>query len=157
MIEIEEAAACIVNEVFYNYKEKTKQEIIAFYDDDQCCYGEFDITDLEIYEMKNPYFLADTFIFCKKHYDNVFLVGECDLILYIKINNCLRIEEIGNDFANRFHFDNFDELIQRKDVQKAEPIHRLLFSLIDDDFWLKNIIEKSLKNIVEKPKRHENK
>lgn len=143
MIEIDEATACITNEVFH-LKDETKQEIISFYDEHQICYGDFDITDLDIYEVKNPYFLSDTFIFCKKHYDNVFLVGECDLVLYIKINNRLQIEEIGNDFAKRFHYENYDELLQRKDVRKAEPIHRIIFSLIGDEYWLKNVVSKKV-------------
>ena len=147
MIEIEEATACIVNEVYPDFKEQTKQEIISFYDEDQYCLGDFDITDLDIYEVNNPYFLSDTFIFCKKHYDNVFLAGECDLVLYIKINNRLQIEEIGNDFAKRFHYENYDELLQRKDVRKAEPIHRTLFSLIGDEYWLKNVVLKKSKDI----------
>ena len=138
MIEIEEATGSIVCSVYTDYKNHDRQEIIGFYDEDQCCYGDKDTTNLELYEVKKPFFLSDTFIFCKKHYDNVFLKGECDLVLYIKINNSNEIEEIGNDFAERFHFDDYEELLKRKDVHKAEPIHRILFSLIGDEYWLKS-------------------
>lgn len=137
MIELEDATSCIATGVHYN-RNRIKQELVSFYDEEQCCYGDKDITNLEIYEVKNPFFLADTFVFCQKHYDNVFLKGECDFILYIKVNNSNEIEEIGNDFSRRFHFDDYEELLKRKDVHKAEPIHKLLFCLIGDEYWLKS-------------------
>ena len=55
-----------------------------------------------------------------------------------KINSSNEIEEIGHYFAERLHFDDYEELLKRKDVHKAEPIHRILFSLIGDEYWLKS-------------------
>ena len=91
----------------------------------------------KIYEVDNPCWLSDTFIFYKRHYEDVFLIGDCDLILYIKINRSGKIEEIGNNFAERFHFDRYEEVLKRSDVKEACDSHKELFALIGDEYWLR--------------------
>ena len=100
-------------------------EIVSFYDENHICHGDIDISVLDIYEVQNPYFLADTFVFCKKE----------DSILYIKVNDLNQIEEIGNDFERRFHFSNYDALLQRKDVKPATALHKIIFSIIGNEYW----------------------
>lgn len=89
-------------------------------------------------------FLADTFVFCKKHYDDVFLVGTCDITPYIKVNMEGQIEEIGSDFASRFHFSNYESLLNRSDVHPAQDENKKLFLCIGDEYWLKDVIRKKI-------------
>lgn len=136
MLEIDDATAGIISEIYIDLKKNIRQETVAFYDGDQTCYGDLDISNYEIYEIKNPYCLSDTYVFCKKHYNNVFLKGECDLIPYIKLNSAHQIEEAGSDFSKRFHFNDYDALLQRKDVKKADFLNKIIFSLFGDEYWL---------------------
>ena len=117
-----------------------RQELISCYDKNRVCLGDF-IPEAEIYEVRNPRFLADTFVFCKKHYDDIFLIGECEPICFITVNSYNQIEEIGSDFCDRFHFkpEEFDALLQRDDVKEASPVNKILFSMISDEFWAHGI------------------
>ena len=110
------------------------QNNISFYEKYPVCDGDIDITKNEIYEIKNPSFLSDTFVFCKKHYDNVFLVGEVNSVCYIKINHQNQIDEIGSNFESRFHC-KYEELLKNKNVKKASNLHTIMFSLIGDEYW----------------------
>lgn len=85
----------------------------------------------EIYEVANPRWLADTFVFQKKQN------GEQVLICYIKVNHHNKIEEIGPCFDERFHFliEDYPLVLNRKDVQIATPAHRRRFISIDDEYW----------------------
>lgn len=115
------------------------EKLISFYEHtlygDVCC-GDLDVTDNEIYEVNNPYFLSDVFVFCKKHL-NIFLVGEVDVVCFIKVNSHHQIEEMGTDFVSRFHDENIENIMKRKDTKKADVTHRMLFSLISDEYWCK--------------------
>ena len=110
---------------------------VSLYEDHNICDGDIDITGLEIYEVPNPYFLSDIFVFCKKHYDNVFLSGTADIVPYIKLNSGYQIEEIGTDFMARFGAYKFEDIIKRDDVKKASGLRKMIFSLIGDELWLK--------------------
>jgi hypothetical protein len=91
----------------------------------------------KVYEVSNPYWLADTFIFSKKHFETVFW-GEIDLICYIKVNLYNKIEEIGCDFEKRFRFDfeKYNNVLARKDVSEASRKHKMRFDAIGNEYWL---------------------
>ena len=48
---------------------------------------------IKIYEIANPYWLSDTFVFSKKRMNGM------ELVCYIKVNHDDKIEEIGCDFS----------------------------------------------------------
>jgi hypothetical protein len=98
----------------------------------------------KIYEVENPYWLSDTFVFCKRHYNDVFLVGELDLVCYIKVNANNQIEGIGCDFERRFGQD-LNAILKRNDVKRSTNLHAIMFTLIGDEYWLKLFRERKEK------------
>ena len=122
-----------------------KQEAISFYENTfngiVCC-GDIDISDEEIYEIDNPYFLSDVFIFCKKHL-SVFMIGEVDMVCFIKVNHSNQIEEIGTDFEKRFHGNDINVILKRDDIRYANDLHKIMFSIISDEFWCGKYIQES--------------
>lgn len=142
MICDEQNESCIV------YKEERLKDggtlrLVSFYDNYPCCEGDVVIED-EIYEVENPYWLSDTFVFCKKHYNDVFLVGEVDLVCYIKVNAHNQIEEIGVNFERRFGQD-LNAILKRKDIKQASNLHKIMFTLIGNEYWLKLFRERKEK------------
>ena len=113
-------------------EENRRLKFVDFYNKDGLCLGDFEIVDGDIYEVRNPLWLSDTFIFCYKHFDDVFLAGDVDATLYIKVNANNKIEEIGTDFVNRFNSS-----IKKEDIKEASEIHKVIFSAIGDEYWLK--------------------
>jgi hypothetical protein len=139
MIYDEQNKSCIVYEE-ERLKDGCTQRLVSFYDNHPCCDGDVVIED-EIYEVENPCWLSDTFVFCKKHYNDVFLVGEVDSVFYIKVNHHNQVEEIGTDFESRFSCDYYS-LLERKDVKKATNLHKIMFTLIGSEYWLKLFVER---------------
>jgi len=141
-------SACIVQE-----KELLKDgrilNTVCFYNKYPISEGDIDITENKIYEVCNPYWLSDTFVFCKKHYNDVFLVGEVDLVCYIKVNIHNQIEGIGIDFERRFRQD-LNAILKRDDVKQSTNLHAIMFTLIGDEYWLK-LLEKEKKNEKDYP------
>lgn len=116
--------------VEHNYlKPNVYQDVLSYYDEDGSCLGDFDITNEDIYEVENPFFLSDIFVFQKKHFRH-YIVGDIDTICFIKLNHANKIEEIGFDFSSRFH------LKKDKKYKKATPLHKIPFLLIGDEMWL---------------------
>ena len=142
MIYDEQNKSCIVYE-----EERLKDGgtlcLVSFYNNYPCCEGNVVVKD-EIYEVENPYWLSDTFVFCKKHYNDVFLVGEVDLVCYIKVNARNQIEEIGIDFERRFRQD-LNAILKRDDVKQSTNLHAIMFTLIGDEYWLKLFRERKEK------------
>lgn len=111
-------------------KDGEYQELLSYYDTDGGCFGDFDITNEEIYEIENPYFLSDTFVFQKKHFKH-FIDGDIETVCFIKLNRDNKIEEIGFDFSSRFNLE------KDKQYKKATPLHKIPFLLIGDEMWIK--------------------
>lgn len=135
MIYDKNSEACIVqeNELL---KDGRILNTVSFYNKYPTCEGDIDITENKIYEVCNPYWLSDTFVFCKRHYNDVFLVGDVDLVCYIKVNVHNQIEEIGIDFEQRFRQD-LNAILKRNDVKQSTNLHAIMFTLIGDEYWLK--------------------
>ena len=142
MIYDEENNSCIVYEE-ERLKDGGTQRSVSFYDNHPCCDGGIVIKD-EIYEVENPCWLSDTFVFCKRHYNDVFLVGELDLVCYIKVNANNQIEEIGVNFERRFGQD-LNAILKRNDVKRSTNRHAIMFTLIGDEYWLKLFKERKEK------------
>lgn len=134
MIYDEQNKSCIVYEE-ERLKDGGTQRLVSFYDNYPCCDGDVVVED-KIYEVKNPCWLSDTFVFCKRHYNDVFLVGEVDLVCYIKVNIHNQIEEIGIDFERRYEHD-LNAILKSDDVKQSTNLHAIMFTLIGDEYWLK--------------------
>lgn len=125
--EIENGASICIE---HNYlKPNVYQDVLSYYDEDGYCLGDFDITNENIYEVENPYFLSDTFVFQKKRFKH-FIDGDIETVCFIKLNRQNKIEEIGFDFSSRFNLE------EGKQYKKAEQLHKIPFLLIGDEMWL---------------------
>ena len=124
-----ENGVCICVEKEYVKDFQEFQELLSFYDRNGSCYGSYDITNEDIYEIENPYFYSDVFVFQKKHFKH-FIDGDIDTVCFLKINRHNRIEEIGFDFASRFCLE------KGKIYKKATPLHKIPFLLISDEMWI---------------------
>jgi len=84
----------------------------------------------EIYAIKNPSWLADTFIFCEYEDKDIETV-------FIKLNNDNQIEEIGTHIMRRMHlYDvSFTELVSSKRCRKATDEEIAIFKCIGDEYW----------------------
>ena len=137
-----EMDGCYITIESFN-SEGRKQEAISFYEKTlygRVCCGDIDISDEEIWEIDNPYFLSDVFVFCKKHL-NVFTIGEVDMVCFIKVNHSNQIEEIGTDFEKRFHSNDINDILKRDDIRYANDLHKIMFSIISDEFWCGKYIQ----------------
>ena len=85
----------------------------------------------DIYEVNNPYFLSDVFVFQRKRFKS-FFYGEIESICYMKLNARNQIEEIGFDFSKRFHLE------WGKEYKKATPLHKATFRRFSDAYWIKH-------------------
>lgn len=83
---------------------------------------------MRMYEIPNPLWLSDTFIF-----DKVENIGFC----YVKVNCKNKIEEIGTDFSSRFHHKPIEDIINSKDCREASKLHRSIFNRIGVQYWHK--------------------
>lgn len=78
---------------------------------------------MKIYEIHNPLFLSDIFVFTE-----VEGIGPC----YIKVNCYNRIEEIGFDIQRRMSRP-IEDIMQH--AKKAAKIRRHIFNSIDIEYW----------------------
>ena len=123
--EIDGVSICIEREYL---RDGQFQDLMSYYDDGTC-FSDFDIINEDIYEVENPCFISDIFVFQKKHF-NHFIYGDIETICFIKLNNMNKIEEIGFDFFSRFHLE------KDKTYKKATALHKIPFLLIGDEMWL---------------------
>jgi len=124
--EIDGVSICIERE--YS-RDRQFHDSLSYYDEDGACFGDFDITNEDIYEVENPLFHSDIFVFQKKHF-NHFIYGDIDTVCFIKLNHMNKIEEIGFDFSSRFNLE------KDKTYKQATPLHKIPFLLISDEMWL---------------------
>ena len=83
-------------------------------------------TSVEIWSIRNPMWLADTFVFA---YHNDF---KC--YVYIKVNFENKIEEVGIDLERRMHGVKFENMLSK---EKASELHKSIFNCIGDEYWHK--------------------
>ena len=78
----------------------------------------------KIYQLPNPLWLADTFIFSEE---------DKDVWCYIKINHRNKIEEIGSDISYRLHGIKIEDIIDR--ASEATKLQRSIYNRIDEEYW----------------------
>lgn len=127
MIYNEESDSCILYEETRHGLDVT-QKLVSFYDAYPTCDGDLDITNNDILEFNNPYKLSDTFVFCKKNFNGI------TISYYIKVSISNQVEEIGSGLEERFGCD-YTALLKR--ARQATNLHKILFSVIGDEYWLK--------------------
>lgn len=86
---------------------------------------------MNIYEIDNPYFLADTFVFGEIFFKNK--IYYC----YVKVNCWNKIEEIGTDIEERLFGICIDKIIEKS--MEATKLHKSIFRRFDQEYWYKLI------------------
>ena len=82
-----------------------------------------------VYEIDNPCFLADTFIFRKVKDKESRL---CNKTIFVKVNSDNKIEEIGLCIEGRLT-ESFDKLVSKSKI--ASKKHKHVFRTIDHEFF----------------------
>lgn len=80
------------------------------------------------YAIKNPCWLADTFIFRRHGY-----LGS----IWVKINSRNKIEEIGYDFPSRFHCNNIKEVECDEHCKEATRLQQSILNRIGEEYFFK--------------------
>lgn len=91
---------------------------------------------MEIYEIENPFWLSDIFIF-----EYVDKVGYC----YVKVNYQDKIEEIGINISKRMHNQSIANILLK--AKKATNNHKSIFSMLGDQYWLSLFKKHNQKNV----------
>ena len=94
---------------------------------------------MTVYEISNPMFLADTFIFGEVVFRNE------KYYCFIKVNCQNKIEEIGAEINMRLFGNLSIEKIIEKSKQ-ATKLHKAIFKRFDNEFWVKVILKSTHKN-----------
>ena len=81
---------------------------------------------MKTYAIKNPYWLADTFIFRRHGY-----LGS----IWVKINYKNKIEEIGYDFPSRFHCADIKEIENNEHCQEATRLQQSILNRIGEELF----------------------
>ena len=77
----------------------------------------------KIYIVKNPMWLADTFIFS--------YMEDFGSYVYVKVNSNNRIEEIGINLEVRMHNTKFEDM----NKTEASRLHKSIFNRIGTEYW----------------------
>lgn len=88
----------------------------------------------KIYQIRNPFWLADTFLFSKIEIDFTnYDKGSVTSYPYIKVNPRNKIEEIGSDIRTRIGGGNIESIIGKSFV--ANKAHSSVYKTIDMQYW----------------------
>lgn len=87
---------------------------------------------MNIYEIDNPCFLTDTFIFGE------ILFQRRSFHCFVKVNCYNKVEEIGTKMEERL-FGNWtiDKIIEKS--REATKLHKSIFKRFDTEYWYKLI------------------
>lgn len=91
---------------------------------------------MEIYEIENPFWLSDIFIF-----EYIEKVGYC----YVKVNYQDKIEEIGINISKRMHNQSIANILLK--AKKATNNHQSIFSMFGNQYWLSLFKKLNQKNV----------
>lgn len=91
---------------------------------------------MEIYEIENPFWLSDIFIF-----EYIDKVGYC----YVKVNYQDKIEEIGINISKRMHNQSIANILLK--AKKATNNHKSIFSMFGGQYWLSLFKKHNQKNV----------
>ena len=90
----------------------------------------------EVYEIPNPFWLSDIFIF-KEHKE----LGT----IYVKVNCHNKIEEIGLDIENRMHNMKLEDIKSSQYCKPATILHKSILNRIGDEYWygIRNMLRRN--------------
>lgn len=93
-------------------------------------------TPKEIYEIPNPFWLSDIFIFMEHK--------KLKRTVYVKVNCHNKIEEIGLDIEKRMHYIPLEDIKTNKYCIPATKLHKSILNRIGNEYWyaLKNKSDK---------------
>ena len=83
---------------------------------------------MKIYEIDNPCFLADTYVFGEVFFEDK--IYYC----YVKVNCRNKIEEIGTEIQERW---SVEKIIEKS--REATKLHKSIFRRFDKEYWCKLI------------------
>ena len=83
----------------------------------------------KIYAVKNPHSLSDIFIFSTR------VICEKSITVYVKINYCGKIEEIGTDIEERMNDWTLKNIIESNLCSNATKTQRRLLNSIGNEFF----------------------
>ena len=93
---------------------------------------------MTVYEIENPMFLADTFIFGEITFRNE------SFYCFVKVNCQNKIEEIGAEINMRlFGHLSIEKIIEKSKV--ATILHKSIFKRFDKEYWVKVILNSTHK------------
>ena len=81
---------------------------------------------MKVYCVPNPFFLSDRFVFA--HHETLGTV-------YIKLNCCDEIEEIGIDITKRMHNTSLGDIKFLRGYREANGIEIFLIEHIGAEYW----------------------
>lgn len=81
---------------------------------------------MKTYQVPNPLWLSDTFIF--KFKENFGFI-------YVKVNCHNKIEEIGIDIVKRLHCKTLNEIKQLYGCKEATPLYKSIINRIGYEYW----------------------
>lgn len=88
----------------------------------------------KIYQLRNPFWLADTYVFSKMEFDlSLYEKGKVTTYPYVKVNPRNKIEETGSDIRNVFPQYKIDSIIEKSSI--ANKSHSLVYKVIDMQYW----------------------
>lgn len=88
----------------------------------------------KIYQIRNPFWLADHYVFSKMEFDlSLYDKGKVTTYPYVKVNPRNKIEETGSDIRNVFPQYKIDEIINKSSI--ANKTHSLVYKVIDMQYW----------------------
>ena len=93
----------------------------------------------KIYQLRNPYWLADFYVFSEIEVDlSIYDKGTVTAYPYIKVNPRNKIEQIGADIRSLFQGiavgTAVDEIIKSSPI--ANKAHRSAYETIDMEYWV---------------------
>ena len=95
----------------------------------------------KIYAVKNPHSLSDIFIFSTR------VICKKSITVYVKINYCGKIEEIGIDIEKRMHGKTLENIIESNLCSNATKAQKRLLNSIGNEFFARIANNKKLQNM----------
>jgi hypothetical protein len=83
----------------------------------------------KIYAVKNPHSLSDIFIFSTR------VICKKSITVYVKINYCGKIEEIGTDIEERMNDWTLKNIIESNLCSNATKTQKRLLNSIGNEFF----------------------
>ena len=84
---------------------------------------------MEAFQINNPLWFSDTFVFMKYDFD-----GHMSTV-YVKLNNMNKIEEIGIDIISRLHVKSMEDMMSIGPYTKATRLQYSIINRFGEEYW----------------------